>query len=105
MAGPPRAAWVDSITMGCSIWSWFDMCQWDWNDVWCGSTQGYRGYCHPDVFQPISMLVYHNDGNGHFTEVRTNWARQARPRRWGRHWLTTTGMGEWIICGRQRFDA
>ena len=28
----------------------------------------YRGYCHPDVFQPISMLVYHNDGNGTFTE-------------------------------------
>src|SRR5204863_716473 len=26
-------------------------------------------YCHPDVFQPISPLVYHNDGNGHFTEV------------------------------------
>src|SRR5207249_7321576 len=25
--------------------------------------------CHPDVFQAISPLVYHNDGNGHFTEV------------------------------------
>ena len=26
-------------------------------------------YCHPDLFQPVSPLVYHNDGNGHFTEV------------------------------------
>jgi enediyne biosynthesis protein E4 len=43
---------------------------WDWDDVWCGEhREGYRGYCHPDVFPPISMLVYHNDGNGHFTEV------------------------------------
>lgn len=43
---------------------------WDWNDVYCGEhREGYRGYCHPDVFQPITMLVYHNDGNGHFTEV------------------------------------
>src|SRR6266568_2484289 len=43
---------------------------WDWEDVWCGEhREGYRGYCHPDVFKPITMLVYHNDGNGHFTEV------------------------------------
>jgi enediyne biosynthesis protein E4 len=43
---------------------------WDWNDVWCGEhREGYRGICHPDVFPPITMLVYHNDGNGHFTEV------------------------------------
>ncbi len=44
--------------------------QWDWDDVWCGEhREGFRGYCHPDVFQPITMLVYHNDGNGHFTEI------------------------------------
>ena len=43
---------------------------WDWNDVWCGEhREGYRAICHPDVFPPIAMLVYHNDGNGHFTEV------------------------------------
>ena len=43
---------------------------WDWNDVWCGEhREGYRAICHPDVFPPISMLVYHNDGNGRFTEV------------------------------------
>src|SRR5439155_1722451 len=44
--------------------------QWDFDDIWCGEhKEGYRAYCHPDVFQPISPLVYHNDGNGHFTEV------------------------------------
>ncbi|UWZ85848.1 CRTAC1 family protein [Occallatibacter riparius] len=44
--------------------------EWDWNDLWCGEhREGYRGYCHPDVFQPISMLVYHNEGHGRFTEV------------------------------------
>ena len=43
---------------------------WDWNDVWCGEhREGYRAICHPDVFPPIAMLVYHNDGNGHFTEA------------------------------------
>jgi hypothetical protein len=41
---------------------------WDWEDIFCGQPAN-RGYCHPDHFQPISMLVYHNDGNGHFTEV------------------------------------
>src|SRR5207253_315769 len=36
----------------------------------CGEhKEGYRSYCHPDYFQPIAPLVYHNDGNGHFTEV------------------------------------
>lgn len=43
---------------------------WDWNDMWCGEhREGYRAICHPDVFPPISMLVYHNDGDGHFTEI------------------------------------
>jgi hypothetical protein len=38
--------------------------QWEWDDVWCGEhREGYRSYCHSDYFKPISMLVYHNDGN------------------------------------------
>jgi hypothetical protein len=44
--------------------------QWDFTDVWCGEhKEGYRAYCHPDYFKPIGPLVYHNDGNGRFTEV------------------------------------
>ena len=44
--------------------------QWDFNDIWCGERkQGYRSFCHPDEFQAIAPLVYHNDGNGHFTDI------------------------------------
>ena len=44
--------------------------EWDFDDVWCGEhKEGFRAYCHPDTFKPTTPLVYHNDGNGHFTEI------------------------------------
>src|SRR2546430_617220 len=43
---------------------------WGFYDIWCGGHQeSYRAYCHPDYFKPIAPLVYHNGGNGHFTEA------------------------------------
>jgi hypothetical protein len=64
------ATWVDLDNDGFLDLVVARYVEWDWNDLWCGEhREGYRGYCHPDVFQPISMLVYHNDGHGHFTEV------------------------------------
>lgn len=64
------ATWVDLDNNGLLDLVVDRYVQWDWEDLWCGEhREGYRGYCHPDVFQPIPMLVYHNDGNGHFTEV------------------------------------
>lgn len=64
------AAWVDLDSDGLLDLVVLRYVQWDFDDIWCGEhKEGYRSYCHPDYFQPITPLVYHNDGNGHFTEV------------------------------------
>src|SRR3989440_11804127 len=64
------AAWVDLDNDGLLDLVVLRYVQWDFDDIWCGEhKEDYRAYCHPDVFQPISPLVYHSDGNGHFTEV------------------------------------
>jgi len=45
----------------------------DWSfskNVYCGSREeGGRAYCHPDNFKPISSYLFHNNGNGTFTDV------------------------------------
>ncbi len=44
---------------------------WDFaNNLWCGAHKaGYRSYCHPDQFRPISHVLFHNNGDGTFTDV------------------------------------
>jgi hypothetical protein len=44
---------------------------WDYSkNVWCGSRlEGGRSYCHPDNFKPIANYLFHNNGNGTFTDV------------------------------------
>ncbi|MDQ2777483.1 MAG: CRTAC1 family protein [Acidobacteriota bacterium] len=44
---------------------------WDFSkDIFCGDNKpGYRAYCHPDQFPPISHLLYHNEGGGKFKDV------------------------------------
>jgi enediyne biosynthesis protein E4 len=64
------AAWVDLDNDGLLDLVVLRYLQWDFEDIWCGERRpGYRTYCHPDNFHPIAPLVFHNDGNGHFTEV------------------------------------
>ena len=64
------AAWVDLDNDGLLDLVVLRYLQWDFSDIYCGERkEGYRAYCHPDLFQPVSPLVYHNDGNGHFTEM------------------------------------
>lgn len=64
------AAWVDLDGDGLLDLVVLRYLQWDFDDIWCGEhKEGYRSYCHPDQFQPVAPLVYHNDGRGHFTEV------------------------------------
>ena len=62
------AAWVDLDNDGLLDLVVDRYVTWDWDDKWCGQPDN-RGYCHPDVFQPITMLVYHNQGNGQFSDV------------------------------------
>jgi enediyne biosynthesis protein E4 len=64
------AAWVDLDGDGLLDLVVLRYLQWDFDDIYCGERrEGYRSYCHPDSFRPIAPLVYHNDGNGHFTEM------------------------------------
>jgi enediyne biosynthesis protein E4 len=64
------AAWVDLDADGLLDLVVLRYVQWDFDDVWCGEhREGYRAYCHPDVFLPIAPLVYRNEGGGRFAEV------------------------------------
>jgi hypothetical protein len=44
---------------------------WDFShNPLCGDRKpGYRAYCHPDFFQPVTHILYHNNGDGTFTDV------------------------------------
>ena len=55
--------------------------EWDFTaNLYCGSHQpGYRAYCHPDQFKAISYLVYHNNGDGTFTDVSKKCGIAASP--------------------------
>ena len=64
------AAWVDLDNDGKLDLVVLRYLEWDFDDIWCGEHQpNARAYCHPDVFKPVSPLVYHNNGDGTFTEV------------------------------------
>lgn len=64
------AAWADLDGDGLLDLIVTRYMKWDFDDIWCGEhREGFRGYCHPDIFEAAPPLVFHNDGHGHFTEV------------------------------------
>jgi len=64
------AAWLDMDNDGFLDLMVLRYVRWDFDDVWCGEHRpGYRSYCHPDIFPAIAALVYHNNGDGTFTEI------------------------------------
>jgi enediyne biosynthesis protein E4 len=64
------AAWVDYDNDGRLDLVVARYMVWDFDDIYCGHREeGLRSYCHPDLFKPASVLLYHNDGNGKFSEV------------------------------------
>jgi hypothetical protein len=64
------AAWVDLDNDGLLDLVVLRYLDWNFDDIWCGEhREGYRSYCTPDVFRPVRPLVFHNDGNVHFTEI------------------------------------
>lgn len=55
--------------------------EWSFADnPWCGERKpGYRSYCHPKHFAPISHLVFRNRGDGSFEDVTQSSGFAAAP--------------------------
>jgi hypothetical protein len=54
---------------------------WDFDkNIWCGPEKAQeRGYCHPNAFQAVTHLLYHNEGSGKFRDVSQKSGIEAHP--------------------------
>ncbi|MGI8961473.1 MAG: CRTAC1 family protein [Bryobacteraceae bacterium] len=54
---------------------------WDFDkNIWCGPEKiQERGYCHPNAFQAVTHLLFHNEGNGKFKDVSQSSGISAHP--------------------------
>jgi len=82
-----RAGVAGASLDGRKMWSvaagWFDFdndgrldlfvsnyCKWEVNkDPYCGPNPQLRAYCHPKNYEPLPNTLYHNNGDGTFTDV------------------------------------
>ena len=39
------------------------------NNKYCTAGGGVRTYCHPNVYHPLPSILYHNNGDGTFTDI------------------------------------
>jgi hypothetical protein len=52
------------------------------NNRWCGDSQRrIRAYCHPDAYEGVPDVLYHNNGDGTFTDVTK---KAGLTERWGK---------------------
>jgi enediyne biosynthesis protein E4 len=67
------AAWLDYDNDGhldLFVTHYFDWTLERHSDTYCGVRKaGHRIYCDPDVFKPLPNVLFHNNGDGTFTDV------------------------------------
>ena len=64
------ATWVDYDNDGKLDLVVARYLDWDFPEIWCGEREaGNRAYCHPDLFKPVTLLLYHNEDGKRFREV------------------------------------